>query len=140
LQQVLLSPLIIHCYVPGSIPTITPRYCTNKIEKCSLEHKQTKEKKIYCCVRMLLDKRCWCTVDLCSARPCVGSCEVESCAPPPPKPLTPPPHPSHCKLSLLPALLRDGHGWSTPRRVAHRQIRDQGMSDDVSVYCHLFPC
>jgi hypothetical protein len=35
----------IHCYVAGSIPAVTPRYCTKKIEKCSLEHKK-KEKKI----------------------------------------------------------------------------------------------
>jgi hypothetical protein len=27
------------------IPAVTPRYCTKKIEKCSLEHKKTKEKK-----------------------------------------------------------------------------------------------
>ncbi len=37
----------IHCYVAGSIPAVTPRYCTKKIEKCSLEHKTTKEKKTY---------------------------------------------------------------------------------------------
>jgi hypothetical protein len=38
----------IHCYIAGSIPAVTPRYCTNKIEKCSLEHKKkTKEKNIY---------------------------------------------------------------------------------------------
>jgi hypothetical protein len=32
----------IHCYVAGSIPAVTPRYCTKKIEKkkCSLEHKK----------------------------------------------------------------------------------------------------
>jgi hypothetical protein len=30
----------IHCYVAGSIPAVTPRYCTRKIEKCSLEHKK----------------------------------------------------------------------------------------------------
>jgi hypothetical protein len=36
----------IHCYVAGSIPAVTPRYCTKKIGKCSLEHKKkTKEKK-----------------------------------------------------------------------------------------------
>jgi hypothetical protein len=36
----------IHYYVAGSIPAVTPRYCTKKIEKCSLEHqKKTKEKK-----------------------------------------------------------------------------------------------
>jgi hypothetical protein len=35
----------IHYYVVGSIPAVTPRYCTKKIEKCSLEHKKTKEKK-----------------------------------------------------------------------------------------------
>ncbi len=35
----------IHCYVAGSIPAVTHRYCTKKIEKCSLEHKKTKEKK-----------------------------------------------------------------------------------------------
>jgi hypothetical protein len=34
----------IHCYVAGSIPAVTPRYCTKKIEKCSLEHKKTNEK------------------------------------------------------------------------------------------------
>ncbi len=36
----------IHCYVAGSIPAVTPRYCTKKIKKCSMEHKKTKEKKI----------------------------------------------------------------------------------------------
>ncbi len=35
----------IHCYVAGSIPAVTPRYCTMKIEKCSLEHKKNKGKK-----------------------------------------------------------------------------------------------
>jgi hypothetical protein len=35
----------IHCYVAGSIPAVTPRYCTKKIEKCSLEHKKNKGKK-----------------------------------------------------------------------------------------------
>jgi hypothetical protein len=35
----------IHCYVAGSIPAVTPRNCTKKIEKCSLEHQKTKEKK-----------------------------------------------------------------------------------------------
>jgi hypothetical protein len=35
----------INCYVAGSIPAVTPRYCTENIEKCSLEHKKTKEKK-----------------------------------------------------------------------------------------------
>jgi hypothetical protein len=35
----------IHNYVAGSIPAVTPRYCTKKIEKCSLEHKK-REKKI----------------------------------------------------------------------------------------------
>jgi hypothetical protein len=35
----------IHCYAAGSIPAVTPRYCTKKIEKRSLEHKKTKEKK-----------------------------------------------------------------------------------------------
>jgi hypothetical protein len=51
----------------------------------------------------------WCTVDICSAQPCVQSCDVR-CAPPPPKPLTPfhpshlpPPYASHCRLSLLAA-------------------------------------
>jgi hypothetical protein len=34
-----------HCYVVGSIPAVTPRYCTKKIEKCSLEHKKNKGKK-----------------------------------------------------------------------------------------------
>ncbi len=37
----------IHCYVAGTIPAVTPRYCTKKIEKCSLEHKKTKEKKVW---------------------------------------------------------------------------------------------
>ncbi len=36
----------IHCYVAGSIPAVTPRYCTKKLEKCSFEHKKTKEKKL----------------------------------------------------------------------------------------------
>jgi hypothetical protein len=34
----------IHCYVAGSILAVTPRYCTEKIEKCSLEHKKNKGK------------------------------------------------------------------------------------------------
>ncbi len=38
----------IHCYVAGSIPAVTPRYCTQKIEKCSLKRKNPKGKnKIY---------------------------------------------------------------------------------------------
>ncbi len=37
----------IHCYDAGSIPAVTPRYCTKKIEKCSLEHKKNKEKKLF---------------------------------------------------------------------------------------------
>jgi hypothetical protein len=43
----------IHCYVAGSIPAVTPRYCTKKIEKCSLEHKKTKEKKLMAVVGRL---------------------------------------------------------------------------------------
>ncbi len=35
----------IHCYGAGSIPAITPRYCTKKIEKCSLEHIKNESKK-----------------------------------------------------------------------------------------------
>ncbi len=35
----------IHCYVAGSIPAVTPRYCTKKIEKCSFEHKKKQRKK-----------------------------------------------------------------------------------------------
>ncbi len=35
----------IHCYVAGSIPAVTPRYCTKKIEKCSLEHTKKQRKK-----------------------------------------------------------------------------------------------
>jgi hypothetical protein len=35
------------------------------------------------------DKGSWCTVDLCSPRHCMESCGVESCATPPPKPLSP---------------------------------------------------
>ncbi len=37
----------IHCYVAGSIPAVTPRYCTKKIEKCSLKHKKNKGKKTF---------------------------------------------------------------------------------------------
>ncbi len=37
----------IHCYVAGSIPAVTPRYCTKKIEKCSLEHKKQRKKNIF---------------------------------------------------------------------------------------------
>ncbi len=37
----------IHCYVAGSIPAVTPRYCTKKIEKCSLKHKKKQRKKNY---------------------------------------------------------------------------------------------
>jgi hypothetical protein len=35
----------IHSYVAGSIPAVTPRYCTKKIEKCSLEHQKKQRKK-----------------------------------------------------------------------------------------------
>jgi hypothetical protein len=35
----------IHCYVAGSIPAITHRYCTKKTEKCSLEHTKKQRKK-----------------------------------------------------------------------------------------------
>jgi hypothetical protein len=35
----------IHCYVAGSIPAVTPRYCTKKTEKCSLEHTKKQRKK-----------------------------------------------------------------------------------------------
>jgi hypothetical protein len=35
----------IHYFVGGSIPAVTPRYCTKKIEKCSLEHQKNKGKK-----------------------------------------------------------------------------------------------
>jgi hypothetical protein len=35
----------IHCYVAGSIPAVTPRYCPKKIEKCSLEHKRKQKQK-----------------------------------------------------------------------------------------------
>jgi hypothetical protein len=35
----------IHCYVAGSIPAVTSRYCTKKIEKCLWSTKKTKEKK-----------------------------------------------------------------------------------------------
>jgi hypothetical protein len=84
------------------------------------------------------DKGCWCTVDLCSAQPCVESCGVESCALL--HPIHSPVYPSHYRLSPLAAFQRDGTGWSTPRRIAHSQICDQQMPDNVSVYCHLFSC
>ncbi len=32
-------------YVAGLIPAVKPRYCTKKLEKCSLEQKKTKKKK-----------------------------------------------------------------------------------------------
>jgi hypothetical protein len=35
----------IHCYVAGSIPAVTPRYCTEIIEKCSLERKKKNKGK-----------------------------------------------------------------------------------------------
>ncbi len=35
----------IHCYVAGSIPAVTPKYCTKEIEKCSLEHGKKKREK-----------------------------------------------------------------------------------------------
>jgi hypothetical protein len=45
---------VLICYVAGSIPAVTPRYCTKKIEKCSLEHKKNKGKKfIYIFFRLL---------------------------------------------------------------------------------------
>jgi hypothetical protein len=46
--------------------------------------------------------------------------------------------PNYCRLSSLAALQRDGPGGSTPRRLAHSQICDQWMLDDVSVHCHFF--
>ncbi len=49
-----------------------------------------------------------------------------------------PPQLSHFRFSLLAALQWDGPGWTTPRRSANSQIRDQRMLDDMSVYCHLF--
>jgi hypothetical protein len=36
----------IHCYVAGSIPAVTPRYCTNKTENALWSTKNTKEKSI----------------------------------------------------------------------------------------------
>ncbi len=39
----------IHCYVAHLTPAVTPRYCTKKIEKCSLEHKKHKGKCMYLC-------------------------------------------------------------------------------------------
>ncbi len=47
----------IHCYIAGSIPAVTPRYCTKKIEKCSLEHKKTKEKKMFQGTRQVFEKK-----------------------------------------------------------------------------------
>jgi hypothetical protein len=35
----------IHCYVAGSIPAITPRYCTKKIEKMLFGAQKNKGKK-----------------------------------------------------------------------------------------------
>ncbi len=37
----------IHCYVAGSIPAVTPRYCRKKIEKmlCRAQKKRRKKKK-----------------------------------------------------------------------------------------------
>ncbi len=63
-----------------------------------------------------------------SAQPLVESCGVESWAAPPPKPLNPPPHPSHLRLILLTALQKDGPEWSTPSRFAQSQIFDQQLS------------
>jgi hypothetical protein len=74
----------------------------------------------------------------CSAWHCVESCGVGSCAPPPaPHPSQSAPRPSHSMLNLLVVLKRDGHGWSTPRRLARSQIRDQQMPDIVRENCHL---
>jgi hypothetical protein len=37
----------IHGYVAGSIPAVTPRYCTIKNNKCSSEHQKEEEKKSF---------------------------------------------------------------------------------------------
>ncbi len=72
----------------------------------------------------------WCTVDLCSAWPCVKLCGVESCAPPLPKTLRRP-CPSHFRLSLLAAFPRNGSGWSTTKRFHCSHICQQQMPDSV---------
>jgi hypothetical protein len=40
----------IHCYDAGSIPAVTPRYCTKKIEKMLFRAKKTKGKKLTRCM------------------------------------------------------------------------------------------
>jgi hypothetical protein len=37
----------IHCYVAGSIPAVTPRYCTKKNRKMLFGAQKNKGKKIY---------------------------------------------------------------------------------------------
>ncbi len=64
----------------------------------------------------MLDKRSLCAADLCSTRPCVELCGVESCAPPPSKPLSPP-CPSKFRLILLAASQKNRPGWSTSKRL-----------------------
>ncbi len=55
-------------------------------------------------------KRRWCTVDLCSAQPCVESRGVKMC-----------PFFTHYRLSPRAAFQRDGPGWGTSRRFATSQ-------------------
>ncbi len=63
--------------------------------------------------------------------------EERRCAPPPPKPLSP--YPSHCRLSPLAALQRDGLGWCKPRRDASANQYPTRMPNSVCKYYHLFP-
>ncbi len=40
----------IHCYVAGSIPAVTPRYCTKKIEQMLFgAQKKQRKKKVFAC-------------------------------------------------------------------------------------------
>ncbi len=49
-------PKLKHEYDAVSIPTVTPRYCTKKIEKCSVEHKKKQRKKKYFKISELIPK------------------------------------------------------------------------------------
>jgi hypothetical protein len=39
----------IQCYVAGSIPAVTPRYCTKKIELFGALHKKQRKKNYFIC-------------------------------------------------------------------------------------------
>ncbi len=74
---------------------------------------------------------------LCSAQRCVELCGLSHVPSSSPS-YTLPPCLGHIRLSLLAALKRDGPGWNTPTRLAHSQIYERQMSDNVHEHYHLF--